>query len=169
VEALEERVDLADREGLSELYRINAPDAVRVAYLLTGDRELAQDLVQEAFVRCIGRLGQLRQRDAFPGYLRTTVLNLARMHFRRRKLERSRLEQMTIPSEESRGIDVADTQALRVSLLALPYRQRAAIVLRYYCELPDSETAAVLRCAVPTVRSLISRGLEQLRVLAAEA
>ena len=54
-----------------------------MAYLLTGDLALSEDLVQEAFIRVAGRLGHLRDPDKFPAYLRRTVLNLTRMHFRR--------------------------------------------------------------------------------------
>jgi len=164
----EGRVELAGSSGLGELYRAHAPEALRVAYLMTGERALAEDLVQDAFVRCIGRLGNLRHQDSFPAYLRQTVLNLARMHFRRRKTERSRLESV-VASTVDQGPDLAEVESVRVALLELPYRQRAAIVLRYYCELPDAETAVILKCAVPTVRSLISRGLERLRTLVPEA
>src|SRR2546423_9163703 len=74
---------------LDDLYRRHAPDAVRLAYLLTGDRALAEDLVQEAFVRMFGRFRDLRNPDAFGAYLRKTVVNLTRSHFRRVKVERA--------------------------------------------------------------------------------
>src|SRR6059058_2058925 len=77
---------------LGELYRRHAPDAVRLAYLLTGDRALAEDLAQEAFVRMFGRFRDLRNPDAFGAYLRKTVVNLSRSHFRRAKVERAYLE-----------------------------------------------------------------------------
>src|SRR6266550_1806162 len=81
-----------DAEGrLGELYRRHAPDAVRLAYLLTGDRALAEDLVQDAFVRMFGRFRDLRNPDAFGAYLRRTVVNLANSHFRRLKVERAYL------------------------------------------------------------------------------
>src|SRR5207302_804336 len=67
---------------LGELYRRHAPDAARLGYLLTGDRVLAEDLVQEAFVRMFGRFRDLRNPDAFGAYLRKTVVNLSRSHFR---------------------------------------------------------------------------------------
>jgi len=165
---LKERADLADAGGLGELYRAHAPEALRVAYLMTGQRALAEDLVQDAFVRCIGRLGHLRHQDSFPGYLRRTVLNLARMHFRRGRSERARLESIAAHTPAVETPDAIQVEAVRVALLGIPYRQRAAIVLRYYCELPDAETAVALRCAPGTVRSLISRGLDRLRVLLRE-
>ena len=163
VGTLEGRIELAGAGDLGELYERHAQEAVRVAYLLTGDRELAQDLVQDAFVRLIGRLGHLRHADAFPAYLRQTVVNLGRMYFRRRKKERALLEAQTV--RDQGDPDSIDVESLRMALSSLPYRNRAAIVLRYYCDLPDAETAVVLGCAPGTVRSLISRGLEQLGVL----
>src|SRR5437763_1650463 len=83
----------ASHEGarLEDLYLRHAPDARRLAFLMTGDRSLAEDLTQEAFARMVGRLVHLRDREAFGAYLRQTVVNLCRMHFRRRQLERAYL------------------------------------------------------------------------------
>ena len=64
--------------GLEGLYRAHAPEALRLAYLLTGERPLAEDLVQDAFVKVLGRFHDLRNRDAFWWYLRRTIVNLAR-------------------------------------------------------------------------------------------
>ena len=66
-----------ERSRLSELYVRHAPEGIRLAYLLTGDRALAEDLVQEAFARFVGRLGHLRHPDAFASYLRSTIVNLS--------------------------------------------------------------------------------------------
>lgn len=149
---------------LEELYERHAPDAYRLAYLLTGDRPLAEDLVHEAFIKVAGRLGHLRKPDAFHAYLRRTVLNLSRMHFRRRRVEQAYLRRET-PAVEvgdpTLELDARDD--LWRELQRLPYRQRAAIVLRYYEGLTDRETADVLRCRPGTVRSLLSRGLSELR------
>jgi RNA polymerase sigma-70 factor (sigma-E family) len=160
----EERLAVPQAEGgrLGELYARHAPDAVRLAYLLTGDRGLAQDLAQEAFVRLFGRFRDLRDPDAFPAYLRATVVNVARSHFRRRRVERAYLErEARVPhgAEPEIGRRVEMWQALQ----ALSLRQRAAIVLRYYEDLTEAQTAEILRCPVGTVKSLVSRGLERLR------
>src|SRR5438874_4654487 len=87
-----DRVAAAETGRLGELYVRHADDAVRLAYLLTGDRAMAEDLVQDAFVRLAGRLTHLRDPGAFEAYLRRTVVNLANSHFRRRKVERAYLE-----------------------------------------------------------------------------
>jgi RNA polymerase sigma-70 factor (sigma-E family) len=149
---------------LGELYAVHAASATRLAYLLTGDRGLAEDLVQEAFVRVAGRLGHLRDPAAFQAYLRRTVINLSRMHFRKRNTERTYLErEANLRPPEGPERDVAVSEAMRAALLGLPERQRAAIVLRFYEDLSDSATGAILQCPAGTVRSLVSRGMETLR------
>ncbi len=147
---------------LAELYLRHADGAIRLAYLLTGDRQLAEDLVQEAFVRLAGRLRHLRDPAAFDAYLRRTVVNLSRMHFRHARVERAYLERQ-LPPEEQHEPDVALREAVRTALLRLPHRQRAALALRFYAGLLDEEIADVLRCRRATVRSLVHRGLEALR------
>src|SRR5438876_12359684 len=87
-----DRMAATDTGRLGELYLRHADDAIRLAYLLTGDRALAEDLVQDAFVRLAGRLVHLRDPDAFDAYLRRTVVNLSNSYFRRKKVERSYLE-----------------------------------------------------------------------------
>jgi RNA polymerase sigma-70 factor (sigma-E family) len=158
----EEDVGKSEGGRLGDLYRAHAPDAVRLAYLLTGERGLAEDLVQEAFVRLFGRFRDLRNPDAFGTYLRTTVVNLARSQFRRRRVERAYLDRhgKTAPSSSPA---LEDRAVMWQALQALPPRQRAAIVLRYYEDLTEVQTAEVLGCAVGTVKSLVSRGLDRLR------
>ena len=156
--------DDAATRRLAEVYERSAPAGFRLAYLLTGDRALAEDLVQEAFLRFVGRLHHLRDPEAFDGYLRRTIVNLSTDVFRRRAVERAYLERRTAELREGRSDrDVAAYESMRGALLSLPQRQRAAIVLRYYEDLHESQIADVLRCRPATVRSLIARGLEALR------
>jgi RNA polymerase sigma-70 factor (sigma-E family) len=156
--------DPDDGDRLEELYVRFAPGGIRLAYLMTGDRGVAEDLVQEAFVRFVGRLHSLRDPNAFEAYLRRTVINLSKNHYRRRAVERADLErQASFPPQTHEERDVSEYEAMRRALLELPARQRAAIVLRYYEDLPEAQIAEVLRCRPATVRSLISRGLAALR------
>jgi RNA polymerase sigma-70 factor (sigma-E family) len=149
---------------LADVYERSAPAGFRLAYLLTGDRALAQDLVQEAFLRFVGRLHHLREPESFDAYLRRTIINLSKDTFRRRAVERSYLERRTAELREGHtDRDVTAYESMRTALLTLPQRQRAAIVLRYYEDLHESEIADVLRCRPATVRSLVARGLEALR------
>lgn len=154
------------RSRLAELYVRSAPDALRLAYLLTGDRGLAEDLVQEAFARFVGRFHHLRDPEAFDGYLRRTIVNLSKNVFRRRAVERAYLDrQAALPEVEQLDPDIPEHEAMRTALFTLPARQRAAIVLRYYEDLSESDIADILRCRPATVRSLVSRGLQRLRTM----
>lgn len=154
---------------LEDLYLRHASDAVRFAYLLTGDRVLAEDLVQDAFVRVAGRFLHLRDAGAFPGYLRRCVVNLARSYGRRRQVERRFLERSAEPQAlVTRDPDAAERQEMRNALLELPIRNRTAIVLRYFEDLSEAQIADVMQCRPGTVKSLISRGMERLRPLISE-
>jgi RNA polymerase sigma-70 factor (sigma-E family) len=149
---------------LGELYRVHAPDGVRLAYLLTGNRALAEDLVQEAFVRLHGRFRDLRDPGAFEWYLRRTIVNLVRSHFRRVRVERAYIAargRERVPAAEPS--DPGTREELWRALLELPERQRTAIVLRYYEDLSEARTAEVMGCPVGTVKSLVSRGTDRLR------
>jgi RNA polymerase sigma-70 factor (sigma-E family) len=148
---------------LGDLYVRHAPDGIRLAYLLTGDRALAEDLVQEAFARFAGRLVYLRDPDAFGPYLRKTLINLSRSHYRRRKVERAYAEKQTHAPEDVAHLSEDMDEAIHGALLRLPERQRAAMVLRFYEDLSETQAADILRCRPGTVRSLVARGMKTLR------
>jgi RNA polymerase sigma-70 factor (sigma-E family) len=151
---------------LADLYVRHAEGAVRLAYLITGDRHLAEDLVQDAFVKLAGRLLHIRDPGGFEAYLRRTVVNLANSYFRRRKVERRYVEREGgLPPIQGEGPDVATRDAARAALLTLPVRQRTAIVLRFYEDLSEAQTAELMGCRPGTVKSLTSRGMDKLRPL----
>lgn len=147
------------RASFEELYAAHAPDARRIAYLLVGDRAQAEDITQEAFIRVLGRFGDLRKPHAFKTYLMRTVVSLTKNHFRRRALERRHADstppQITTPRE--RDDDLFD------ALKNLPERQRAALVLRYCEDLSEHHTAEILQTSTKAVKSLVTRGLTALR------
>jgi RNA polymerase sigma-70 factor (sigma-E family) len=151
-----------EREGLEELYARHLPEAQRLAYLLVGNAHLAEDIAQEAFVRLAGRFRHLRNPDAFGAYLRRTVVNLCRGHFRRARVERSYLQ--TAPE---RGLAPAADEHLTPDLVAavreLPHRQRAAVVLRFYEDLSETQVADALRCSPKAVNGLVTRAMDTLR------
>lgn len=164
------QVAVKETEGsrLDDVYRRHSADGVRLAYLITGDRALAEDIVQDAFVRLAGRLLHLRDPDGLAPYLRQIIVNLTNAHFRRRKVELRYLERQAAP-EPTLGPDVAERDAVWALLRALPTRQRTAIVLRFYEDLSVDQTAEVMRCSPGTVKSLVSRGMDKLRpVMAGE-
>ena len=158
-------VSQTGRAELGEFYAAHADSTKRLAYLLTGDNELAEDITQDAFVKMAGRLGGLRNRNASAAYLRQTVVNLSRSHFRRKKVERGYLQReagmQRMETVESRDVVVAD--ALWNELQQLAYRQRCAVVLRYYEDLSEHQAADVLGCSVGALKALTNRAMEQLR------
>jgi RNA polymerase sigma-70 factor (sigma-E family) len=149
--------------SLGDLYLRHAPEGIRLAFLLTGDRALSEDLVQEAFARLVGRLRHLRDPGVFGAYLRRTIVNLSTSHFRRRRVERAYLARSATAPEAETNLNEELDATMHEALLRLPERQRAAIVLRFYEDLSDVQTAEVLRCSPGTVRSLVSRGMKTLR------
>jgi len=152
------------RRRLEDLYAAHGPEAVRLAFLLTGDRDLAEDLAQDAFVRVARRFGDLRGPEAFGPYLRKTVVNLCKGHWRRRKVERSYLARATASSAASTELpDIGLRDALWGQVQALPHRQRAAIVLRFYEDLSEQQTADLLDCSPGAARALVARAMETLR------
>ena len=164
------RVLTVDREerrtqehGLEALYRAHAAEALRLGYLLTGDRILAEDLVQDAFVKVLGRFHDLRNKDAFWWYLRRTIVNLASSTFRRRRVERAWLSSQRPGEASVSPHDLGERDRLRHALMKLRPEQRAAIVLRFYEDLSEADTAEALGMPLGTVKSTVSRGLERLR------
>lgn len=149
--------------SLDELYRRHVDDALGLAYLLTGDRSLAEDLVQDAFVKVLGRFHDLRSRDAFWWYLRRTIVNLANSHFRRRRVERAWLERQRPDVASPAGPDLEERDRVLAALMTLRPEQRAAVVLRYFEDLSEADTAEALGRPVGTVKSMVSRGMERLR------
>src|SRR5262245_3921814 len=139
------------------------PGAVRLAALITGDADLAQDIAHDAFLRSVGRFRHLRQPEAFEAYLRRAVVNACTSHFRRRKVEAAYLR------GQARGEASVDEpnhdrrDELRSALSALPPRQRAAVVLRYYADLSEQQAGEALGCSPAAVRSMVARAMETLR------
>ena len=156
-------MDPGEERRLGELYRRHVPEMVRLAYIVTGDATAAEDLAQDAFVRVAGRFAHLRNRDAFGTYLRRTLLNLCKNHFRHRDVERTYLQRQAPPGSVDPQATAGEHDAIRGALLRLPVRQRAAIALRYFEDLSVDETARVLGCGPKAVKSLTARGMETLR------
>jgi RNA polymerase sigma-70 factor (sigma-E family) len=143
----------ASAGSFDDLYRREQPELLRLAVLLVGSHEVAADLVQDCFVRLHPRWANVEDRRA---YLRRSVVNACHSHHRRlRRFRRLDLR----PSEPAE----IGARELSDALAALPPRQRAALVLRFYGGLPDAAIAEALGCRPGTVASLIHRGLASLR------
>lgn len=149
---------------LADAYARHFPRTVRLAYLLTGDDELAKDLAQDAFVKLAGRYVHYRSDAGLEAYLRQTVVNLTRSHGRRRKVESERVARLRAePRARLTGSDPVERQEGLRLLSLLSERQRAAVVLRLYEDLSERQTSELLGCRPGTVKSLMSRAMEVLR------
>jgi RNA polymerase sigma-70 factor (sigma-E family) len=163
---IEEKAMRVEGRTLDQLYRLHIDQAFRIAYLLTGNRTVAEDLAQEAFMRIAGRLLHLRRPSDFGAYLRKTVVSVAMSHFRRRRVEERYLRRESgLRSDQDAQPDLGARDQMRLALLRLPRRQRTAVVLRFYEDLSDNQAAEVMGCRPATVRSLVARGLRTLRPL----
>lgn len=130
--------------------------AVRLVRFLTGDRGIAEDLAQDAFVRVRDRFAQLENPG---GYLRTTVVNVCRNHHRAARREELRLVRHGPVASE-----VSERAAeLEATLLRLPYDERAVVVLRYWLGLSEGEIAEHLGCRPGTVKSRHARAVAKIR------
>jgi RNA polymerase sigma-70 factor (sigma-E family) len=162
--------DMAASRSTAELESFLAERAdhlLRTAVLLTGSREAGEDLLQTAIERLLRRWHRF---DGDPeGYLRRTLCNLAIDGGRRTVRWRSReglLRTAVVRQAPDAASEVDLRDALVRLLRQLPPRQRAVLVLRFWEQLTDAETAAVLGCAEGTVKSAGSRGLARMRELA---
>lgn len=144
----------------------------RYAYLVIGDVALAEDLVQEALAKTYARWGRVRDQGNPEAYVRraitTTAISWSRRRGFRGEVPTERLpeghghEASTVQADPGDG--VSDAAALGHALRRLPPRQRAAVVLRFYEDLSEAQTAEVLGCAVGTVKSQVSAALTRLRL-----
>jgi RNA polymerase sigma-70 factor (sigma-E family) len=135
----------------------------RVAFLLTGDWGHAEDLVQSTLANCYRRWPRIVAGGAQESYVRAAMVNAYISATRRRRFR----ELVTLAPPERGGGDEAhvvdDRDLLRRALRLLTPRTRAAVVLRYYVDLSEQETAAVMSCSVGNVKRLSSDGLRRLR------
>jgi RNA polymerase sigma-70 factor (sigma-E family) len=152
---LEEREDTL--EGFDIVYATQYLPLVRLAYLTTGSLPAAEDVVQDVFIEWYRRLDQVHHPAA---YLRRAVVSRCVSWLRRRALER---RHGSAGYAEAVVADAGDASAVREALARLGPRQRAAVFLRYYLDLPEAEIAAALGCRPGTVKSLLHRALGVLR------
>lgn len=157
------------KRDFAEVFAAHHPEVLRLAYLLCGDPHRAEDAVAEAFAKMYRRW-QRGGIDQPRAYLRRAVVNEVNSRFRRLALERREASRR---HGDARGVrpadeDLADRDEVFAALRTLPARQRTAVVLRYYADLTEADTAAVMGVAVGTVKSAVSRGLDRLRAVLEE-
>jgi RNA polymerase sigma-70 factor (sigma-E family) len=153
----------------AEVFAAHHHEALRLAYLLCGDRHRAEDITADAFIKLYRRWSR-GGIDNPRAYLRRTVVNEVNSKFRRLALERREAAKRSGDDRGMRSAEdqLADHDAVASALAALPQRQRTAVVLRYYADLPEREAAELMGVSVGTVKSSVSRGLDRMKVLLTE-
>ena len=147
------------RPGFAEFVAARYEALARSAYLLTGDRGLAEDAVQSALVAALRVWDRIDSPDA---YVRTVLVRLIGRSARRRW--RGELPSAHLVELDGRADgDLAAAVDLRAALARLPLAQRAVLVLRFFDDLSEKQTADVLGCTVGTIKSRTSRALAALR------
>lgn len=144
--------------------REHTPALLRTAYLLTGDRLAAEELVQDTLVRLFPKWHRVEQAEIPLAYVRRAIANA--FVNQQRRASRREYAYADVPERmDERDVfgQLADRDEIWTRLATLPDRQRAALVLRFYEGLSDDDAALALGCRVGTVRSLVSRGLASLR------
>jgi len=147
-----------------EFMRARWPAMVRLAYGLTGDQGHAEDVAQAAFARAYASWPRVRRSGDPDAYVRQIVINENRNRFRKRRVAEQLTDSALIDvpwTDATRDYD--ERSALMTALQRLGPRQRAVLVLRYWLDLTEQETAATLNCSVGTVKSQASRALAALR------
>ena len=140
-----------------------APRLHRTAFLLCGDWQIAEDLVQESLARAAAHWRRIEQVSEPDAYVWRILINQSRQRFRRRSNHERTADRLPEPGISDGAEARAGRDELMTMLAALPARQRAAIVLRYFEQLSEAETAEALDCSVGTVKSQTSRALVALR------
>ena len=162
-----EAISLEAERLVVELFQLEGRSLVRLARLFVDDKDAAEDLVQEAFLRLARHAGRIASVDRAPAYLRSIVLNLARDHNRRG------LVSLRHHATAGRELDVADDmddvlarsdehRRVLQTVRELPRRQRDCITLRYYEELSMDEVAATLGVSPNSVKTHLRRAMEAL-------
>lgn len=144
---------------LPSFYEAHFPRLVGMLTLYCGDRELAAELAQEAMAQAWRRWSQVRHMEAPVAWVNRVAINLANSAWRRTLLQR----RVTHREEPRREADVGTAVAVREAVSALPRRQRTALVLRYFADLPLQEVAELMKCSPETVRAHTRQAILNLR------
>jgi RNA polymerase sigma-70 factor (sigma-E family) len=153
-------------EEVTALFATHYPSLCRLAAMLLGDREGAEEAVQEAFLRTFSGWWRIRHPERAAGYLRVAVVNQCRSRARRRVSEDRSNRTIWSAREEGRPEHDPDRSADAVTVThavdALPPRQREAVILHYYYDLSEADVARALGCTIGTVKSQLSKARSSL-------
>lgn len=154
----------ADEAEFREYMAARWPALLRTAYLLTGDRYLAEDLAQSALEKTALAWSKVRRADDVHAYVRRILVNTHLSLFRRKRVAEFASGAVPEVSSADSSQQVALRDELLKALATLPKRQCAVVVLRYWEDLSEVQTAELMGCSVGTVRSQAHRALAKLRV-----
>ncbi len=166
-------MDVLDEPDFDSYVRGSGPRLKRLAFLLTGDLDTAEDLLQSAYAKVLPRWRQVSRYDNPDAYVRKVMVSI-RTSWWRRVRDREvltgdrpdRLDGRAVGAAPGRDVAADEGEVDRVlrALRTLPRRQQVAVVLRHYCDLSEAETAAVMGISIGGVKSQTSKGLAALRV-----
>jgi RNA polymerase sigma-70 factor (sigma-E family) len=161
---------MAVADPLTQLYVAHYRSLVRLAAYLTGDSASAEEVVQDAYVKVLARWGGVRDLDKGAAYLRQAVVNLSRSAVRHRRVvdRHAPAPDADADSAEAGALTELARAAVVAALAELPLRQREALVLRYYADLSEAQTAHAMGISTGAVKSHTSRGIAALRHLLEE-
>ncbi|HVL32398.1 MAG TPA: SigE family RNA polymerase sigma factor [Actinomycetota bacterium] len=150
------------KEDFREFFEMEIEPLRQLAYRLTRDWDEAEDLAQEALVRTFRAWDRIREAERPGAYARTILINRHRSLLRRALIEAKHL---TARATSDRVEDASDPDAIVIwdELMRMPLKQRQAVVLHYFEDLPQIEVAHIMQCPYGTVNSLVHRGLARLR------
>ncbi|MFE1249106.1 SigE family RNA polymerase sigma factor [Streptomyces sp. NPDC058735] len=153
--------------SFSSYVRARRPVLLRTARSLTGNPCDAEDLLQTALTKTYIAWERIEDHRALDGYVRRALLNTRTSQWRKRRVDEFACDELPEPDPLPGADDPAERQALHDAMwraiMRLPARQRAMVVLRYYEDLSEAQTAEVLGVSVGTVKSAVSRALGKLR------
>ena len=146
--------------AFEDLFRAQVGPMVRLARLITGSATVGEEIAQDAFSSVYARWSTL---DEPIGYLHTTVVNRSRSYLRREDVARRGITRIAVLPESSEDLHPDADGSLRRALERLNERQRTAVVLKFWADLPEKEIATLLECRPGTVKSMLSRAMDELR------
>jgi RNA polymerase sigma-70 factor (sigma-E family) len=163
---LAERADTERHREIAALFDRHYAPMCRLAYVILGDAALAEEIVMEALIRTFSGWRRIRDKDRVDAYLRRAVVNLCRSKIRRKTIEaRVNAEHFRRGELKPPDWDPERHETSRLvweAVRALPERQRACVVLRYFDDLPEAQIADALECSVGTVKSQLSKARAKL-------
>jgi len=144
---------------VTALYQAHALSLARLALLMLGDRDAAQDVVQDAFLGLYRRWDKLASADAAPAYLRASVLNGCRTLLKRRPRTALPAAEECLVSAEAAMMHTEEQRVMLAAIRRLPARQRETLVLRYYLDMSEDQAARAMGVSRGTVKSATSRAI----------